>query len=320
MADSAVVITAGTGTNIDTRTEASNGNHRQVIVVGDPSTNAGVAPVDATAGLKVDLGADNDVTVTSGSITANAGTNLNTSTLALESGGNLAAIAASLSVLDDWDETNRAAVNIIAGQVGVQGASGTVTALTQRVVLATDVALPAGTNNIGDVDVLTIPGIVGTVADDATTPGNPVMTGGKAVETDGTDPTSVSAEDDVAIFRTDRNRRQLVNTFHPNLWRVNENHSSAQTNNQLKAAPGSGLSLYITDIIISNGATAGSVQLVEDEGGTPATIAGPYYFSITGGMNPPLQTPIRLTADKSLGFTSTGVTTHTITIIGFTAP
>lgn len=53
MADTAVQITAGTGTNIDTRTEATNGNHRQVIVIGDPSVNAGVAPVDATNGLTV---------------------------------------------------------------------------------------------------------------------------------------------------------------------------------------------------------------------------------------------------------------------------
>jgi len=69
VADTAVAITAGTGTNIDTRTEATNGNHRQVVVIGDPATNAGVAPVDVTAGLKVDLGGDNDVTVTSGTIT-----------------------------------------------------------------------------------------------------------------------------------------------------------------------------------------------------------------------------------------------------------
>jgi hypothetical protein len=45
MADTAVAITAGTGTNIDTRTEATNGNHRQVIVIGDPTTNAAVATV-----------------------------------------------------------------------------------------------------------------------------------------------------------------------------------------------------------------------------------------------------------------------------------
>jgi hypothetical protein len=55
MADTAVAITAGTGTNIDTRTEATNGNHRQVIVVGDPATNAGVAPVSATQGLGVNI-------------------------------------------------------------------------------------------------------------------------------------------------------------------------------------------------------------------------------------------------------------------------
>jgi hypothetical protein len=55
MADTAVAITAGSGTNVDTRTESTNGNHRQVIVIGDPATNAGVAPVDATKGLAVDL-------------------------------------------------------------------------------------------------------------------------------------------------------------------------------------------------------------------------------------------------------------------------
>lgn len=64
MADTAIAVTAGSGTNVDTRTEATNGNHRQVVVIGDPSVNAGVAPVDAAAGLKVDLGADNDVTIT----------------------------------------------------------------------------------------------------------------------------------------------------------------------------------------------------------------------------------------------------------------
>lgn len=70
MADSTVAVTAGTGTNIDTRTEATNGHHRQVVVLGDPSVNAGVAPVDATNGLTVDLGTNNDVTVT-GTVTAN---------------------------------------------------------------------------------------------------------------------------------------------------------------------------------------------------------------------------------------------------------
>jgi hypothetical protein len=55
MADSAIAVTAGTGTNVDTRTEATNGNHRQVVVIGDPATNAGVAPVDVTNGLAVQV-------------------------------------------------------------------------------------------------------------------------------------------------------------------------------------------------------------------------------------------------------------------------
>jgi len=59
---------------------------------------------------------------------------------------------ASLSVLDDWDETDRAKVNPIVGQAGVQGGSGTVSANTQRVVLATDVGLPTGSNTIGTVN------------------------------------------------------------------------------------------------------------------------------------------------------------------------
>lgn len=55
MADSSVAITAGTGTPVDTRTESTNSEHRQVVVLGDPSTNAGVAPVDATNGLAVQI-------------------------------------------------------------------------------------------------------------------------------------------------------------------------------------------------------------------------------------------------------------------------
>lgn len=57
MADSFVQVpTDGSGKKIDTRTEAG-GDHRQVIVIGDPSATAGVAPVDATKGLAVDLSA-----------------------------------------------------------------------------------------------------------------------------------------------------------------------------------------------------------------------------------------------------------------------
>lgn len=51
MADSAVPITAGTGTNIDTFTQAS-GDHRQAVVVGDKDA-ASVAGVDTAGRLAV---------------------------------------------------------------------------------------------------------------------------------------------------------------------------------------------------------------------------------------------------------------------------
>lgn len=79
-----------------------------------------------------------------GQITCNAGTNLNTSALATSA--NQATEIASLSVLDDWDESDRAKVNPIVGQAGVAGGSGTVGSTTQRVVSASDVGAPLATN------------------------------------------------------------------------------------------------------------------------------------------------------------------------------
>ena len=50
----------------------------------------------------------------------------------------VAAAATSLAILDDWDETDRAKVNIIAGQVAITAGAGAVAANTPRVTLASD--------------------------------------------------------------------------------------------------------------------------------------------------------------------------------------
>lgn len=105
---------------------------------------------------KITLGANG---VNDGDVSASNPLPVTSGILALESGGNLdliaaatAASAASLSILDDWDDNNRANVNIITGQnTGAQGGSGAVSATTLRVTLATDIALPAGTNLLGSV-------------------------------------------------------------------------------------------------------------------------------------------------------------------------
>jgi len=79
----------------------------------------------------------------------------------------LANIQVSVEIMDDWDESDRCKVNVIAGQAGIAGGTGGDGPTVPRVTLATDVALPAGTNpigklaansgvDIGDVDVTSI--------------------------------------------------------------------------------------------------------------------------------------------------------------------
>jgi hypothetical protein len=99
-----------------------------------------------------------------------------------------AAIATSLAILDDWDETDRAKVNVIVGQAGIAAGAGAVGVTVPRVTLASDDpavtalqvldnaisgsemqvdvvgALPAGDNNIGNMDVVTLPALVAGTA------------------------------------------------------------------------------------------------------------------------------------------------------------
>lgn len=159
----------------------------------------------------------------------------------------------------------------------------------------------------------------GDTATDAVDSGNPVKVGGRAVNIDGTAPGTAVAEADRADFITDVYGRQCVETSHPNLWSATANYAAAQTDTELKATPGAGLSLYITDIIISNGPVAGNVKLVEDTA-SAVDILEVMYFAANGGAVLSLKTPIKLTANKNLGVTSVSSTDHSVTVSGYIAP
>lgn len=260
--------------------DASSGELRAVTTENlDYDTGAGSAPVTilgialpasggpvagGTATNPIQVGdAGGSITV-DGSVTANAGTNLNTSALALESGGNLAAIAASASVLDDWDESDRAKVNPIVGQAGVAAGAGAVGATVQRVVLATDT---------------TVPNVTGSVADGVAASGNPVVVGAIAKSPDGTDPGSV-AEDQTARFTTDLNRRQYVNTHHASSTPVHLNGSSAYTDQAFFPDPGDGFAVVMTSFQCSSGA-ATAINFFLEEGST--IVYGPIYLEAVAG-------------------------------------
>lgn len=146
MADN-VAITAGAGTNI--ATDDIGGVHYQRNKL---SLGVDGAVVDAVGGAGV------------------VSSNVIRATLASDDPA-----VTSLAVLDDWDESDRAKVNLIVGQAGVAAGAGAVGATVPRVTLASDdpavtalqlidnaisgsemqvdvvAALPAGTNLLGSV-------------------------------------------------------------------------------------------------------------------------------------------------------------------------
>ena len=136
---------------------------------------------------------------------------------------------------------------------------------------------------------------------------------------DATIPTAVG-DGDATLLLTDAYGAVQTTGHVANAFRAAQNQSSAQTNTELVATPGAGLSLYVTDIIISNGATAGNVKLVESTASSPVDILEVMYFAINGGCVINLQTPLKLTANKNLGYTSVACTTHSVTVAGYTAP
>lgn len=209
-----------------------------------------------------------------GTVTANAGTNLNTSALALEAGGNLAAAATALAILDDWDETDRAKVNPIAGQAGVQGGSGAVTALTQRVALATDVGLPAGANALGSIIA------AGDVAHDAADSGNPVKMGGKGYAPD-TGPTDVAANDRTNLFTDLKGRivtylATALDETNDKIRAVTEGYKATYSAGFAALAP----AITATDILEIIGSATKTVRILRIQISGVATAAGAYNVQL----------------------------------------
>ena len=99
-----------------------------------------------------------------------------------------------------------------------------------------------------------------------------------------------------------------------NVAKVSNTYSAAQTTTSLVAAS-AGTQLIVTDLVFSNGATAGDFILQDT---TPTTLLEKTYLAANGGIVLNLTCPIVVTADLGLQFTSTTVTTHTITVFYYT--
>lgn len=236
-------------------------------------------------------------------------------------------------------------------------------------------ALPAGANNIGDVDVLSVvPGtgatnlgkaedaahasgdvgvlmlavrsdagfvadtdgdytalntnsggslrVTGSVQgnidhDSAVGTDNPVMAAGIAQDNDDTAPTNrVSAENDVTRLATTRDGALHTVPHPPQSWDFSEEYTTQQTADVLHAAPGAGLSLYITDIYF---AADGAVDItVHDE---DDILLWKYYAQAAGdGVSKEFRKAKKLVANKALEATTSGAVTCTLVVCGYTAP
>lgn len=316
---------AAAATSLGVLDNSVDGNYLNVnlnVAGTDVAANAGVLTAQT---LRVTIATDDEVNNLLGTIDADTsslagcvgGTEFQVDVVAsLPAGTNAIGKLAANSGVDIGD------VDILSVPAPLSTTGGGTEATALRVTIATDsTGVLSIDDNGGAITVdgtVTASGVTGSVADDAADSGNPVKIGARARAFDGTDPGSVSEDDRVDLI-SDLNRRLYVNPVHPMRWTVSENSASAETNNELKAAPGAGLSLYITDIVISTDAAI-SAQLVEDTGGTPATVAGPYYFAANGGAGLHFVTPIQITANKNLGYTTVGASHCTVEVHGFTAP
>lgn len=345
MSDSSINITAGSGTAIDTRTEGTNSNHRQVIVIGDPATNAGVAPVDATKGLAVDLtatGANTTAIKVDGSAVTQPVSGTVTATIA----AGATTIAKAEDAASASADTGVPAMAIQKATPGnLAGADGDYEMLQMSAgrlwTSATiDAALPAGTNGIGKLTanagvtigavelaaaqtlatVTTVSTLTGGgVAHDSADSGNPVKIGAK-VETSPKGIT-VAADGDRTDMYADADGLLMVKIGHSNADLVSERvsdtagTSAAFTNFSAVASTYN----YVTAISVHN-AHASTNAYVDFRDGTAGSVLYTLALPANGGAiisagGSPL---FRTSANTALAYdVSAAVTTVYISVSGY---
>lgn len=224
------------------------------------------------------------------------------------------------------------------GEVLSQLTDGTtnVSVISGTNALKTDMSSVAGTATVTAAAGVQKVGIVGNAnaafdaANDAAAPAN-VLVGGFETATQGTTQPTASSAGNVrrAIARTDG--AIYVAPHGPVIWTCMLN-AIGNSLTECKAAPASGLSLYITDVVTqSNTSTAGLFTLRYGTGTNCGTGTGNLFMnSASALMASPantvavnhfhLTTPVKVTAANALCLLGVATNTTNATITGYTAP
>lgn len=159
----------------------------------------------------------------------------------------------ALQIIDDWDESDRAKVNLIVGQAGVAANAGAAGATVVRTVTATDSPEVTALQIMDDWDNTASDGasVSGDVAHDGVDAGEPVKVGHVAIA-HGTNPTAVAAADRTNWY-ANRAGVPFVMGGHPNVQTVTTHildATGAQTDLALVTVAG-GLKIVVTRVSIA---------------------------------------------------------------------
>lgn len=234
----------------------------------------------------------------------------NAGTFAVQESG---AALTALQLLDNCISGNEAQVDIVAALPAGTNNIGDVDILS----------IAAGDNNIGNVDVVSLPAstntieVVGDVAHDAAAAGNPLRIGGYAVNVI---PAAV-ANADAANIITDLHGRQIIISFAPpEKWeRYTSPSDITDTADDEVFAAVSGVKHYITHFSAMN-ADADTDTWVYLKDGSTVIYSG-YCVKAGGGFVATFNPPLAATTNTAVNVANatTGATTR-VNVSGYQAP
>jgi hypothetical protein len=142
------------------------------------------------------------------------------------------------------------------------------------------------------------------------------VVGGMANTMDDTAPPNrVSAESDSTRLATSMSGAVFAHPHAPQVWSYHLDTSTAQTDTEVHASAGAGLSLFVTDVVFSNVGTA-AINLFFEEGSTKKL--GPYYLpAAAGGLHISFAVPKKMTAATALTLTTSASHAHCVDVTGY---
>lgn len=308
------------------------------------------APGTAADGMLVNLGANNDVTITGDALTALQAIDTDSTTIIGHLDGvegllttidaDTGAIATSVASIDT--KTPALGQALAAASVPVILPAATITTLTPPAAITGFGTSANQTTIIGHLDgVETLLGTIdadtsgiitavqimddwdngasdgasvsGDVAHDSADAGEPVKIGMKTYSPDGTTPGTAVAEGDRTDAKGNLDGQLFVQTEHPRWGSYHVDGSSALTDATVAASPGAGFQTVITNISFSSGA-ATAINMFLEEGASK--IFGPIYLEAVAGRGfcTPAGFRKHVTAATALTITTSAAIAHSVDI------